>query len=294
MWYNIDEVMTVIAKFENQTLSDGKNLSIHKYRNLRNLPHWHMECELIFAEKGFAMVTVDSESYRLEGNSFVFVRSGAVHNISTVSENIITVVKADQSIIEQAFGSMSPSDPLLQFSSVSVQELLDELIRCQNSDLRYSNVICDSMLLKLLAEVFSRCDMTARPSECNSEKFKSLLSLIEQNYADITFEQAAGFMCYSKPYFSKYFSRIAGISFSAYLNIIRTEKAIDMINEGNLSITEIAHSAGFGTIRHFNRTFRELTGYSPSCLPRDYVFVQYRKSSLTEGFDPTLSSPAIL
>lgn len=284
----------MIAKFENQTLSDGKNLSVHKYRNLQNLPHWHMECELIFAETGTAQVTVDSESYRLEGSSFAFVRSGAIHNISSSSENIITVVKIDQSIIEHAFGSMSPVYPLLQFSDISVHDLMDELIRYQNSGLRYGNVICDSILLQLLAEVFSRCDMTARPYECNSEKFKSLLSLIEQQYADITFEQAAEFMCFSKPYFSKYFSRISGISFSSYLNIIRTEKAIAMINEGRLSITEIAHNAGFGTIRHFNRTFKELTGYSPGSLPKDYVFVQYRKSGLSEGYDPTLSSPAIL
>ncbi len=283
----------MIAKFENASLPEGKKYTVHKYRNLMNLPHWHVECELIFAEVGRADVTVNSESYTLTKGQCVFTASGTIHNISAETGSVISIIKISHKFIETAFNGYSPVCPLIE-TSIPFGKYIEELFEAEKSSNPYRGIICDSILLRLLAELFGTCPMHAPASESGSAKYKELLSIIDERYADITFDEAARFMCYSKPYFSKYFAKVSGISFSSYLNIIRTEKAIAMLNEGKMSITEIAHASGFGTIRHFNRIFKEITGYPPTALPKSYVLVEYRKGTPSEGFDPTLSGPAIL
>ena len=66
------------------------------------------------------------------------------------------------------------------------------------------------------------------------------------------------------------------------------------IEEKHLSITEIATLCGFDTIRHFNRTFKEMTGFSPRELPEDYVLTSRSIKSMKGNFNPTLSGSRLL
>ena len=94
-----------------------------------------------------------------------------------------------------------------------------------------------------------------------SSAYKELLRLVAKRYADMTFDEAAEFMCFSKPYFSKYFRRMSGMTFSEYLNVVRVSEAVKMLSHGNMSVGETALAAGFGTIRSFNRIFKRYTGF---------------------------------
>ena len=100
----------------------------------------------------------------------------------------------------------------------------------------------------------------------------------------------------SEPYFSRFFRKISGMTFSKYLNTVRLEHAIRMLQEHprRLSVTEIASRCGFETIRHFNRVFRDITGMSPRELPANYVpdFKPIRR--IEDAFNPTLQSSELL
>ncbi len=283
----------MIAKFEKRNLLQYGHISAHKYENLRNLPHWHMEYELVFCDSGSAKITVGNESYVLKKGHCLFIGSGEVHSIQSLTESVISVIKIEPRFIDNIFEEKTPASPLIK-TNLSLEDVFDELYNENQKNHTFSTVICDSIILKTLAFLFKNCDMRKKQKTGGSEKYKALLKLIEERYADITFEDAADFMCYSKPYFSRYFARITGMSFSSYLNIIRVAEAVSLIEEGRLSITEIAHASGFGTIRHFNRIFKEITGFSPKNLPENFVLIQYRKSVSSEEFDPTLSSAAIM
>ena len=68
--------------------------------------------------------------------------------------------------------------------------------------------------------------------------------------------------------FSKYFDNL---SFGEYMRKLRIDKAIQLMAEGDYSLTEIAYLTGFSDQSHFNRTFRKQTGYNP---------LHYRKNIL--------------
>ncbi len=125
-------------------------------------------------------------------------------------------------------------------------------------------------------------------------KYKELIEMLSINYPHITFEEAAKYMSLNKSYFSRYFYRFSGMTFTQYLNILKVSAAIEKIQEKKLNMTEISVSCGFGTIRNFNRVFKELTGYNPKKLPNNFVFIYNFKDTSGNDFNPTLNCTEIL
>ena len=97
-----------------------------------------------------------------------------------------------------------------------------------------------------------------------------------------------------KLHFSEFFCARTGASFTYYLNTVKIAAATEQVAEGKSSITEISKACGFNTIRNFNRVFKELTGYTPSTLPKDYRFIRDLREYGDNGFDPTLHGSEIL
>ena len=69
----------------------------------------------------------------------------------------------------------------------------------------------------------------------------------------------------SQTYLSRLFRKYSPQSFSKTLNVMRVEKACEIMKEpGNYFIKDIASMAGYGDQFYFSRIFRSLTGISPS------------------------------
>jgi AraC-like DNA-binding protein len=68
----------------------------------------------------------------------------------------------------------------------------------------------------------------------------------------------------SKDYFSRIFKNVTGMNYSKWLNMIRLEKATELLAYNDRSLTEIAMLSGFQSIPSFNRVFRGEKGMTPS------------------------------
>jgi AraC-like DNA-binding protein len=64
-------------------------------------------------------------------------------------------------------------------------------------------------------------------------------------------------------YFSDYFRRNLGITFSEHLARVRIQEAIRLLAEDRQSVTRIALACGFNSPASFYRAFRRITGGSP-------------------------------
>ena len=67
----------------------------------------------------------------------------------------------------------------------------------------------------------------------------------------------------SRDYFSRIFKNITGMNYSKWLNMIRLEKATELLSNKRMSLTEVAMLSGFQSIPSFNRVFHEDRGMSP-------------------------------
>ena len=67
----------MIAKREVWKYSAKTDVWIGKYLNSRNLPHWHLDCELLALEKGRLDVICENKTYTTRTRRRVFRRFGA-------------------------------------------------------------------------------------------------------------------------------------------------------------------------------------------------------------------------
>ena len=62
-----------------------------------------------------------------------------------------------------------------------------------------------------------------------------------------------------------------GMSFTAYLNLIRVSWAKYYLTNSHLRVSETAFHVGFGNLSHFNHVFRRSTGLSPTQYRRQHA-----------------------
>ena len=70
----------------------------------------------------------------------------------------------------------------------------------------------------------------------------------------------------SEAHFARSFKQAFGIPPHRYLLTRRIEQATTLLRDTELSITEIAFATGWESLGTFGRTFRDITGQSPSAL----------------------------
>ena len=70
----------------------------------------------------------------------------------------------------------------------------------------------------------------------------------------------------SRSYISRVFSHSLNTSFPEYMNALRLNSAISLLQDDSVNMTQVAERSGFPTIRSFNRVFFKQYG----CSPTDY------------------------
>jgi len=70
----------------------------------------------------------------------------------------------------------------------------------------------------------------------------------------------------SEAHFARSFKEAFGLPPHRYLLTRRIERATSLLRDTDLPITEIAFQTGWGSLGTFGRTFRDVTGESPSAL----------------------------
>jgi len=79
----------------------------------------------------------------------------------------------------------------------------------------------------------------------------------------ISLKDAAANVNMSVPTFTRFFRRIAGTTFVAYLNEWRISRACVLLRETDYSVLEISNMVGYNNLSHFNRQFLKFKGSTP-------------------------------
>lgn len=286
------------AKFEFAKQLDTSHVSLCKYSALRNLPHWHKEHELIIMIKGSGTLRVDNCSFALcEGNA-ALIGTECIHDIACSDDSVIEIIKFSLPSSGDSFVYALPTEPIV--TDNAILEIIRNTVEAVRTELEskppyyQSAVTCRLEMLIISIARTGPSLLNRKNQTASSEQAQKLLSMIEREYATVTFDAAAHSVGFSRTYFSEYFKEICGMTFTSYLNLIRVGEAVRMLRDEKRTATETALSCGFGCIRSFNRVFKKLTGYAPTSLPEDYSFVSRSHQDDGLGFDPTLPPTVLL
>lgn len=156
-----------------------------------------------------------------------------------------------------------------------MRDMFDEAV---NALPMYSYAI-DSKLLELLCLILRRdkrgIEMLTREQKSNDflpdtdnisgSGIEAAVNYIKQHInKNISIAELAAYIGYSESYFSTAFKRCTGYTPNRYINILKIEKAKELIMYTPSSITAIAAELGFESVHYFSKVFKQISGISPT------------------------------
>ena len=286
----------MLAKFEKRAYAGNEHVWVGKYRNLQNISHWHMEHELIACREGSAQVMLDDTMFNITQQQCIFCHSGCVHYISASPDSLLLVCLFNEKMYDPITSPFTLENPVFEDRYGILPKLSEIRHELQNQPI-FFECRTEAMIGEILVDVFRGEPLRKAQWQFSDviTRYKQLLNYIDLEYEHITYQNAVQFMNMSDAYFSRYFKRQAGMTFSQYLNVVRIEKAVQLLDSApTMKITDVMLRCGFNTIRSFNRVFREVTGFTPTTLPPGYVLNTRSVPTIQGSFDPTLSDAELL
>ena len=176
----------------------------------------------------------------------------------TLSDAIHSMLKNEMAVRDLRDALDNP-DLLSSIQLSSIEEKCDEMLR-----------FIQSLRHQLVNKSFIR----------NAIILKSINYINENYFLDITIPQIALALNVSRAYLTQHFKAEIGIGIKRYMTNTRIEKAKEILVTTDNPIDLVASSVGFSDFRHFSKTFKQITDFSPS---------QFRKRN-TSSSAPNLSS----
>lgn len=286
----------MLARFEKRAYAGNEHVWVGKYRNLHNISHWHMEHELIACREGSAQVMLDDTMFNITQQQCIFCHSGRVHYISASPDSLLLVCLFNEKMYDPITSPFALENPVFEDRYGILPKLSEIRHELQNQPI-FFECRTEAMIGEILVDIFRGEPLRKAQWQFSDviTRYKQLLNYIDLEYEHITYQNAVQFMNMSDAYFSRYFKRQAGMTFSQYLNVVRIEKAVQLLDSApTMKITDVMLRCGFNTIRSFNRVFREVTGFTPTTLPPGYVLNTRSVPTIQGSFDPTLSDAELL
>lgn len=141
----------------------------------------------------------------------------------------------------------------------------------QLQDLKKSNypdVAINAMTTAILMELYgqlSQFPVPGQPVTMQKQVYNDILDYIETNiYENLKVSDIAEHFGYNEKYISHRFTEISGIPLKQYIMKVKMEKANFLLTDTNESIGDIAKKLSFSDAHNFCRTYKKITGLTPS------------------------------
>ncbi|WP_299033683.1 helix-turn-helix domain-containing protein [uncultured Anaerococcus sp.] len=95
----------------------------------------------------------------------------------------------------------------------------------------------------------------------------AMINYIKNNYQDkISISDLSKELAYSESMLNRKFKKEVHLTFNEYLNRYRINKAIELLENSDYNISEIAYMCGYSSAKYFSRVFKKYLGIAPSDL----------------------------
>ena len=130
------------------------------------------------------------------------------------------------------------------------------------------DIFGEALLLYILGHIGSEA---APPDSLLSR----IIDITHESYTSAGFSLAslARTLSYDAKYLSQHFKRCKGLGYTAYLRALRLDHAVFLMEQGLVSVKNIAILSGFSDSLYFSKVFKAEKG----CSPREYIRLQTGK-----------------
>jgi len=263
----------------------------HEQPGVMGLPHWHAQLEINFVIRGAVDYQMHGYSVRLEPGSLALFWGGLPHQVVDTSSDpeyiafhlpLVNFFRLrlpyaiQHRVIHGAtLVSVAPdagdlysfnrwSDYMRSDDEAKTSHAVDELL------LRIERIPLESYSLIDASGASSTMVDHADPAPFG--RVRHICDFIADNFRqDIDVSDIAVSADLHPKYAMSIFRRSTGMTLNEYVNLLRLSYAQAMlINDGEANVLRVAMESGFGSLSAFNKSFRKISGKSPSDFRRNY------------------------
>ncbi len=228
--------------------------------------HFHSEVEIILCTKGSFQAIIAGKTYTVHEGEACIAFPNQVHGyINSTPDGSGYVFLISSEYLGELEGIFSKNEPVYPvFKKENFANELEWILKKQDCDFKYNTTVLKGLTLVIMSEILGLIELMERNSVSSSDA-QQILAYCESHYTDptISLSTISKKLGISPFHISRIFSNTIKMSFSQHINSLRIRRAEKLLSTTNLSITEISLSAGFSTIRSFNRQFIKEKGITP-------------------------------
>ena len=159
----------------------------------------------------------------------------------------------------------------LQKSSNKIMSIQKE----HTKKLLFHSIKEGNLFSEILVEIARMVNTVSLQSEKSEKNGKSstdepsgvdaIIDYVHQFYhKNLSYEQIGEKFSMHPNYINTLVKARTGLSLHKYILNIRISNALELLESGNYSVSQVAAKCGFGDIQHFSHAFKSITGKSPS------------------------------
>ena len=229
---------------EQIAITDANPIRARFYRYARfTYPwHFHSEYELMYVERGQGQCMVgDSIIDFREGDAILF-GSELPHCMLSAPE-----YGTDEALYVEGVNIQFEKD----FMQYSFSHLILSLLQ--------------ALALSPQKQYAASPSYTLSPSLLSDKKMERIISFLNKHYTQaVSLDEVASFTAMNPTAFCRYFKENTGKTFKQHILEMRIGYACKLLAAGKLNISQISTACGFESIAPFNRSFKKITGLTPT------------------------------
>ncbi|WP_162890851.1 helix-turn-helix domain-containing protein [Suicoccus acidiformans] len=237
--------------------------------------------KLVIVSQGQLNHHINGRHYITQKNDAILYRPGEVYQVETSEQNITQYL----SILFQASNLPEHLYEQVHHLSQEALRLVDDIHLRANlqandrpylNDMVYANVY---HLLLLLSEQGSSSEDSdssmAMRENYERELFQAMATYIENHVEEKNeVQDLVEEFDISRSTVQSLFKKYSQLTPKQYINQVRLQRSKDLIHESSLTLSEIAHDLGYGSIQYFSRAFTKEFGLTPSAYAKRIRQVQ--------------------
>jgi AraC-like DNA-binding protein len=247
--------------------------------------HFHNYLEIGYCYEGQGTMTIGENDFRFSGEQFAIIPQNCLHTTTsdpgTISKWEYLYIDVD-AIIQELYpngGNKKKIEQMVSrinakavfYEAADRPEMAEKIRRIldvmRDKDEFYKEE-AKELVSVFLISIARENPVELKETKYEEEKTVSLLTqaldYINEHYMEpIRIEQLAKICYISETHFRRIFSSCMKMGPLEYINLVRIQKACEMLRKTNRPIYDIAYKCGFPTPSTFNRNFKRITGNSP-------------------------------
>ncbi|PWV99390.1 AraC-like protein [Paenibacillus cellulosilyticus] len=250
--------------------------------------HFHSTYEIYYLMSGQRSFFIRDRTVAMEEGDVVIVSPNIVHRTINAAlpehERLIANIHPSYlGMSSESAGSTIPAipvvlQPLIEneylivrlslHDRVAIDELAEGMIREMREQKPGYEIFTQTLVQQLLILCCryagqGSTQSVAAPSAMH-ERISEIAQYINRHYMDDLSLQRVADQFYISPYYlSRFFKEATGFTFVEYLSSVRIKEAKKLLEQTPMKVSIIARKVGFGSVTHFGRVFKNVTGRAP-------------------------------